>query len=75
MSDKPKRGRPPAGDKRGSRINLYLTEPRAELFERAYTLLKAKRRLPTTAELETSRTDIVDYALDALIRELEADEA
>jgi hypothetical protein len=61
--DKRKRGRPPEGDKRGSRINLYMTEPRAEQFLRAFELLKVKRRLPTTAESETSRTDIVDYAL------------
>jgi hypothetical protein len=74
MTDKPKRGRPPVGNERGSRINLYMTEPRAEQFQKAFELLKAKRRLSSKAELETSRTDIIDYALDALLRELEAED-
>jgi hypothetical protein len=74
MTDKPKRGRPPVGNERGSRINLYLTEPRAALFDKAFLMLKAKRRLPSTAEIETSRTEVIDYALDALIRELETED-
>ena len=66
-----KRGRPPAGDKTGTRLNLYLTEPREELFQRAYDLLKSKGMLPSTSSLKRSRTDVVDFALDALIEKLE----
>lgn len=65
------RGRPPAGDKTGTRLNLYLTEPREELFQRAYDLLKARGMLPSTSSLKRSRTDVVDFALDALIEKLE----
>ncbi|MEO1286205.1 MAG: hypothetical protein AAFV93_00450 [Chloroflexota bacterium] len=69
-----KRGRPPAGDKTGTRLNLYLTEPREELFERAFTLLKEQGKLPSTSTLKRSRTEVIDFALDALIEKLE-DEA
>jgi hypothetical protein len=74
MTDKPKRDKPNSKNEAGIRINLYMTEARAEQFQRAFELLKAKRRLPSKAELETSRTDIIDYAMDALLRELEAED-
>ena len=74
MTDKPKRGRTTKVNEAGIRINLYMTEARAEQFQRAFELLKTKRRLPSKAELETSRTDIIDYAMDALLRELEAED-
>ena len=66
-------GRPPAGEKTGTRINLYLTEPREELFKRAYELLRKNNMLPSTSDLRRSRTEIVDFALDALIEKLEGD--
>jgi hypothetical protein len=69
--EKKKRGRPPLGEQTGVRISLYLTEPREELFERAYKLLREKGMLPSTSSVNTSRTDIVDFALDALIEKLE----
>jgi hypothetical protein len=69
--DKKKRGRPPLGEQTGTRINLYLTEPREQLFERAYELLREKGMLPSTSSVNNSRTDIVDFALDALIEKLE----
>lgn len=68
-----KKGRPPAGENTGTRLNLYLTEPREELFKRAYELLKEKGMLPSTSSLKRSRTDVVDFALDALIEKLEND--
>lgn len=66
-----KRGRPTAGDKTGTRLNLYLTEPREELFDRAFNLLKMQGKLPSTATLKRSRTEVIDFALDALIAQLE----
>jgi len=66
-------GRPPAGENTGTRINLYLTEPREELFKRAYELLRKNNMLPSTSDLRRSRTEIVDFALDALIEKLEDD--
>lgn len=71
MSDSKKPGRPPAGENTGTRINLYLTEPREQLFERAFNLLKEQGKLPSTASLRRSRTDVIDFALDALIEKLE----
>ena len=71
---KRKPGRPPKGESRGKRINLYVTEPREELFEQAFTLLKARGMLPSTAQLRRSRTEIIDYALDALIQKLDTAE-
>lgn len=70
-SKRRKPGRPPTGKTRGRRLNLYVTEPREILFERAFELLQNHDMLPTTAELRTSRTEIIDYALDALIKKLE----
>lgn len=71
MSDSKKPGRPPAGKNTGERVNIYFTEPRAELFEKAFYLLKEKGKLPSTADLRRSRTDVIDFALDALIEKLE----
>jgi hypothetical protein len=71
--EKKKRGRPPLGEQTGVRISLYLTEPREELFQRAFDLLREKGMLPSTSSLNNSRTDIVDFALDALIEKLEKD--
>ena len=71
MTDENKVGRPPEGEKTGTRINIYFTEPRERLYTRAFNLLKAKGMLPSTAELRKSRTDVIDFALDALIQKLE----
>lgn len=68
---KGKPGRKPDGDSAGKRINIYFTEPREELFERAFDLLKTKGMLPSIATLRRSRTEVIDFALDALIAKLE----
>jgi hypothetical protein len=71
MSDeKKKRGRPPVGENTGTRLSLYMTEPREELFAEAYKLLKEKGLLPRDMPLKRSRTEIVDRALEALIKQL-----
>lgn len=60
-------------DKRG-RLNLYLTQARADAFERAFDLLKQRGLLTDGDELDRSRTKIIDAALEALITELTRDE-
>lgn len=70
-ASKRKPGRPPKGDTRGKRINLYVTEPREQLFIQAFDLLKEQGKLPSTARLQRSRTEVIDYALDALIQTLQ----
>lgn len=69
-----KLGRKPDGESAGKRINIYFTEPREQLFEKAYNLLKGKGMLPSTATLSRSRTDVIDFALDALVAKLEQDD-
>jgi hypothetical protein len=71
--EKKQRGRPTAGKGTGKRINIYFTEPREALYTRAFNLLKEKGKLPSTSDHNRSRTDVIDYALDALIRELESE--
>lgn len=71
MSDSKKAGRPPAGERTGTRVNIYFTEPREKLFERAFNLLKEQGKLPSTIDLRRSRTAVIDFALDALIEKLE----
>ena len=73
MNKQNKAGRPSIGENTGTRINIYFTEPREELFTKAFHLLKSKGMLPSTAELRRSRTDVIDFALDALIEKLESD--
>jgi hypothetical protein len=71
MSENKKRmGRPPIGENTGTRLNLYLTEPREQLFEEAYQLLKDKGLIVKDAPLKRSRTEIIDRALEALIKQL-----
>jgi hypothetical protein len=72
MSDENKKriGRPPIRENTGTRLNLYLTEPREQLFEEAYKLLKEKSLLPHDVPLKRSRTEIIDRALETLIKEL-----
>ncbi len=65
-----KGGRPPHGTKRGRPITIYMNQPREELFEQAFNLLKSKGMLPSTANINRSRTDVIDFALDALIAKL-----
>jgi hypothetical protein len=72
MTEQPRRkpGRPPAGTRKGRSIMVYLSQPREELFEEAFRLLKSQKRLPITAELNNSRTEVIDYALEALLDKL-----
>jgi hypothetical protein len=49
---------------------VYLSQPREELFEEAFNLLKKQKRLPITSELNNSRTEVIDYALEALLEKL-----
>lgn len=69
MSQRPK-GRTPVGENKGTRLNLYITEPREQLFEEAYQLLKEKGLLTGEHPMKRSRTEIVDFALQALIKQL-----
>jgi hypothetical protein len=71
--NKKRMGRPPIGENTGTRLNLYLTEPREQLFEEAFELLKLKGLLAENSILQRSRTEIVDFALQALIKELKED--
>lgn len=67
-------GRPPKGSKRGRPLTIYLSQPREELFEEAYDLMRERGMLPSTAQLNRSRTVIIDMALDALVEKLRDDE-
>lgn len=54
------------GGKRGRPLNIYLSEARERQFKEVFDLMKAQGLLPSTAELNRSRTLIIDHALDAL---------
>lgn len=70
-TDQPKkRGRPPAGKHRGRPLTIYMSQPREELFEEAFDLLKDVGMLPSTATINLSRSEVIDHALDALIHKL-----
>lgn len=65
-----KAGRPTEGARRGRPITIYLSEPREELFKEVFDLMQAEGFLPSTAELNRSRTLLIDHALDALKEKL-----
>ena len=65
-----KRGRPPKGSRRGRPLTIYVSQPREALFEQAFTLMREQGILPSTANVNQSRTEIIDHALDALIEKL-----
>lgn len=65
-----KRGRPPKGSRRGRPLTIYMSQPREELFERAFELMLEQGILPSTANVNQSRTEVIDHALDALIAKL-----
>lgn len=67
---KKKRGRPPKGTRRGRPLTIYMSQPREELFETAFNLMCEKGILPSTANVNQSRTEVIDHALDALIAKL-----
>lgn len=72
MSDRTtnKKGRPPIGDKRGRPLTIYMSQPREELFEEAFRLMREQGILPSTANVNQSRTEVIDHALDALLDKL-----
>ena len=71
MNEEPKkRGRPPKGSRRGRPLTIYVSQPREALFEQAFTLMREQGILPSTANVNQSRTEIIDHALDALIEKL-----
>lgn len=73
MSDEPKkRGRPPKGKHRGRPLTIYMSQPREELFQKAFSLMREHGILPSTSNVNQSRTEVIDHALDALIEKLEA---
>ncbi|GAB4517076.1 MAG: hypothetical protein OHK0046_23360 [Anaerolineae bacterium] len=75
MKDQPKNsGRSPRQKKRGRPLNIYLSEAREKQFVEVFDLMKAKGILPSTADLNRSRTLIIDHALDALKARLLQDE-
>ena len=65
-----KRGRPPKGSRRGRPLTIYVSQPREALFEEAFSLMREQGILPSTANVNQSRTEIIDHALDALIEKL-----
>lgn len=65
-----KRGRPPKGKHRGRPLTIYMSQPREELFEQAFNLMREQGILPSTANVSQSRTEVIDHALDALIEKL-----
>jgi hypothetical protein len=66
-----KRGRPPKGARRGRPLTIYMSQPREELFQQAFNLMRQQGILPSTANVNQSRTEVIDHALDALIEKLE----
>lgn len=66
-----KPGRPPKGSRRGRPLTIYLSQSREALFEEAFDLLRERGMLPSTANVNQSRTEVIDYALDALIAKLQ----
>ncbi|MEO1163359.1 MAG: hypothetical protein AAFV98_06220 [Chloroflexota bacterium] len=68
--NKRKRGRPPKGTRRGRPLTIYMSQPREELFEKAFELMCEQGILPSTANVNQSRTEVIDHALDALIAKL-----
>ena len=65
-----KRGRPPKGSRRGRPLTIYVSQPREALFEQAFMLMREQGILPSTANVNQSRTEIIDHALVALIEKL-----
>lgn len=71
MTSKSRRpGRPPDGNQRGRPLTVYLNQPREARFEEAFQLLQARGLLPTTAILNRSRSQVIDFALEALVEKL-----
>lgn len=73
MSDeegKKMRGRPPKGNRRGRPLTIYMSQPREDLFQEAFDLMREQGILPSTANVNQSRTEVIDHALDALIGKL-----
>ena len=68
--DSKKRGRPPKGKHRGRPLTIYMSQPREELFKKAFDLMRSQGILPSTANVNQSRTEVIDHALDALIAKL-----
>ncbi|GAB5492940.1 MAG: hypothetical protein Phog2KO_31550 [Phototrophicaceae bacterium] len=68
--DSKKRGRPPKGTHRGRPLTIYMSQPREELFIEAFNLMREQSILPSTANVNQSRTEVIDHALDALIAKL-----
>ncbi|MGJ3240008.1 MAG: hypothetical protein ACFE0Q_14950 [Anaerolineae bacterium] len=71
--DKKKRGRPPKGEHRGRPLTIYMSQPREALFQQAFDLMRERGILPSTANVNQSRTEVIDHALDALIAKLDRD--
>lgn len=63
-------GRPPDGSRRGRPLTIYLNQPRETRFQEAFELLQAKGLLPAEAALNRSRSQVIDFALQALIEKL-----
>lgn len=70
-----KRGRPPKGTHRGRPLTIYMSQPREDLFAQAFDLMREQGILPSTANVNQSRTEVIDHALDALIAKLKQNQA
>jgi|GEM_PF-4663376 len=55
----------------GTRRSFYFTKNRAYLFETAFQLLINADYIPATAEIEATRTIMIDTALQCLIKKLQ----
>jgi hypothetical protein len=76
MIEEPKkRGRPPKGSRRGRPLTIYVSQPREALFDQAFALMREQGILPSTANVNQSRTEIIDHALDALIDKLKRNQS
>lgn len=69
--EKKRRGRPPKGTRRGRPLTIYMSQPREELFQKAFDMMCELGILPSTANVNQSRTEVIDHALDALIEKLQ----
>lgn len=56
--------------KSGRNVTIYLSPAREALFEKVFHLMRERSMIPSTAEMNKSRSLIIDHALDALHEKL-----
>lgn len=71
VTSKPsRRRRPPDGRQLGRPLTIYFNQPRETRFQEAFKLLQTRGMLPATAIVSRSRSQVIDFALDALVEKL-----